>query len=381
MHAFAFSIAALLGPGVPAFAAEWQFTPNSRVTSGYTGNPRFLAEGGDDELQNGAEIGALLNSRTERLQLSIVPRATFSRFQSDETLDTNNQYLGMTSAWQTERVLWKGNAQFTHDSTQTSELGTTGLIQGNSRRELAAVGAGGTWTVYENFSSGANVQWNDVHYADAESSGLEDYSRSSASLFATAAISDRTKLTLSAQGGRLESASRSQPTTDSGLTLGLNHTLGPQWSLSVAAGPSWADSGLETLQGTLYSADVTRQGELTQFAAGVSRRLEPVGTGFLTLSEAFTLSVTRRMTETLSVMLSGQATRYRELFNDSSAGGRDTRYAGATGSLNWNFARAWALSLSVEQRYQEVVSTVNEGAADSYRFWLGISWTGRTLML
>lgn len=362
----------------PGNAAEWQLTPNSRLASGYTDNPRFLPEGGNDEIQNGAELGAQLTGGTERLRVAVTPRATFSRYRTDQSLDTNNQYLGLTTSWQTERVQWSGDVQLTHDSTQTSELGTTGLVQNNSRRDYLSVGAGPRWTASEALTLGANAQWNDVHYADDFSSGLADYTRSSASLSGALATSDRTRITLSVQGGELQAASRQVPTRDAGLTLGLNHELGPRWSLSVAAGPSWADSGADTLQGTLYSANIVRKGEVLQLTAGGYRRLEPVGTGLLALIEGVTLSAAQRLSERLSVSLSGQANRTRELFGNGS----DVRYSAATGSLSWNYVRAWTLSFSVEERYQEVASNDSAASsADSYRVWLGLGWNGRTLAL
>ena len=106
------------------------------------------------------------------MRVAAAPRATFSRYRSDHRWIPTTSILDLTTSWQTERALWSGGAQFTHDSTQTSELGTTGLIQNNSRRDYVSVEAGPRWTASENLTMGANVQWNDVHYADAFSSGL-----------------------------------------------------------------------------------------------------------------------------------------------------------------------------------------------------------------
>ena len=91
------------------------------------------------------------------------------------------------------------------------------------------------------------------------------------------------------------------------------------------------------------------------------------------------LSATHSTQRTPVRSLSAQSTRPRELF---SVMGSDVRYSAASGSLSWNFARAWTLSFSVEERYQEVASNDSAASsADSYRVWLGIGWNGRALAL
>lgn len=368
--------------GQPVHAGEWQLTPSSQLTTGHVGNPRLALQGSDDELQNGAEIAAQLRGGGERLQLDVTPRATFSRNRSDRSLDTNNQFLGLGASWQNERSLWTMSALAARDSTQTSELGTTGLIQDNQRRSSILASAGPRWTVSENFSTGATVQWNDVRYADAAATGLADYSRGSASLYGTFATSDLTGITLNATAGSLEATNRPRPTRDAGLTLGLRHELGPLWSISLAAGPSWADSGLSTNRGTLYSASATRQGELLQFSATASRQLNPVGTGVLTEADGFQLSVMRRLSERFTATVSGQFTRNREIFNEVGVVGLETSYGVAAAAFNWAFARSWTLSLSVEERLQKVTTfSASSGSADGYRVWLGFGWNGRTLTL
>jgi len=367
---------------LPAGAAEWQFTPTSSLSSGYSENPRFLPDGSDGQQQATAELAAHLAGGTERLTIGLDPRATFSRYRSDQDLDTNNQYLGLSSSWQTERTLWSGNAQFDHDSTQTSELGTTGLVQNNSRRQNVMASVGPRVTLSETLSTGANVQWTDVHYKDGLSSGLSDYSRGTASLFGTLATSERSRFTLSVSGSRLEAARNLRPTDDASATLGLSHEMGQQWSASLSAGPSWADSGEQTRRGTVYSADVTRQGERQQFTAGVHRRLDPIGTGFLSLTDAITLNLSQRLSERMSAAFTGSVTRNRELFSGASNEGRETRYASASGSVSWTVASAWSISISIEDRVQEVVSSgPNSGKADGYRAWLGLNWNGPTRLL
>lgn len=367
----------------PAAAGEWEFTPSSRLSPGYTTNPRLLPAGGRDVYVNVGELAALASVTTERATLSLSPRATFSRFQGDDALDSNDQFLGVASSWKSERTFWAGSAQLSRDSTQVSELGTTGIVDSNRRREFIALDAGPRLQLSESGAAGMRLQWQDSRYIDAAASGLVDYSYGAATVFGESRFSERALLRLGARAGVLQSPARVRDSKDADLTLGLDYELGPLWRTSVTAGPSWADSGLEQDYGYLFTADVTRHGETVQLKAGVSHKLNPTGRGLLTQADAIDLGASRELSERVAVGITGQYLRNQDIFNLANATGQQVRFYEVDGWLSWRITQGWTAMLSLGGRTQDVLASgaASRSSADSYRASFSLAWNGRTVTL
>lgn len=374
------AVAALLVATTAARAGEWLLVPSATLTTGTDTNPRLLPDPPQDEYGTQADVAATLSGGTERLDLAISPRVSLLRSRSDRSLDSENYYLTVASQWRSERSTWSAGVDWVRDNTRLSELGGSGLVQGDSRREGLSLSAGPTWQVSERVTAGARVGWDDTRYLDAGNSGLADYTRTTASLFGSAALSARTSFTLSAQGGVLDSPARSEPTRNVGLTAGVRHEFSPRWQAELAAGPAWATSGTDTVSGYLFSAEIARRGELAQLSAVATRRLDPLGTGLLAVVEELSLGVTRPFSERLTVSVAARATRNRTLFDSADLPDQETRYLGLDASLRWQVTEAWSVVLDVGQRQQEVLP-FQPDRADSYRATLGVSWNGRGMIL
>ncbi len=364
-----------------AGAAEWRFSPSSRLSPGYTTNPRLLPAGGKDVYVNVAEAAALASLSTERATLSLSPRATFSQYQGDDSLDSNDQYLGISSSWKSERTLWAGAAQLSRDSTQISELGTTGIVASNRRREFISINAGPRWQLSESGAAGVNAQWQDSRYVDAAASGLVDYSYGAATVYSETQFSERGVVRLGARAGVLTTPARVRDSKDADLTLGFDYELGPRWRSSLSVGPSWADSGYEQDRGYLFSADVSRRGETVQLKAGVSHKLNPTGRGLLTEANAFELSASRELSERVATGMTGRYLRNADIFNLSAATGQQVRFYEVDGWLSWRITQTWTAVLSLGGRTQDVVTAgeASRSSADSYRMSFSLSWNGRTV--
>lgn len=368
---------------LPAAAGEWQLTPASRISTGYASNPRFRnsdAEAVGESVQSG-DASLLVAGGTETMSWLLTPRVTFARYRSDRELDTFNQYFDASSSWQGERWRWALGAQAARDSTQESELTTTGLIDGNTRRELIALNVGPRWFISEALSAGAAIQWSGVDYLEAES-GLVDYSRRGATAHLTRYLSSRTSMTLSAQTGQLEVPETGRTTRDSGATLGIVWQAAENWTASFSAGPSWAELQGRHDTGYLLSTAVSRRGERTTVAGSIGRQLNALGTGSLSEADTVSLNTAYELSERISIGLRAGLTRNRELLAVQGVPALETRYREVAASLGWQLARDWKLSLDAENRTQDLDhGFALPGAASDLRVSLGLAWGGRTRLL
>ncbi len=363
-------------------AAEWYVAANSSMDAGYTANPRFLQSGGDEEWNTAATLGVELNTGTERFSFSADPRLAFSRYAGDRDLDANDQHLSVDSSWRNELSSLSLGGQISHDSTQSSELGTTGLVQTNSRRLLKSVSAGADWNPTEKLSGGASAGWSSTGYAAARTSPLVDYTNRTGSVYGSFAASERTQVRVTATGDWLEVPGRAATTASSGVTLGVTHELGPLWSIAVTAGPSWAALGVATRRSYEFSTNISRRGENLQLGLAASHSLDPIGTGTLAETDLISLLAATRLAERLTLSVSAQASHNRQLFDEIALYDSETRYYAVVGSLNWQVSRDWSLYMSVQERSQEIVGRFYPaGAAESHRASVGITWRGRTYAL
>ena len=118
-----------------AAAAEWTLTPSGRVATAYIDNPHLLEEGGASTTGTIGEFAAVAKRRTERMDWTFEPRLRSARYQDDESLDSDDRSLRTQLGFATERSYWSASADLIRDTTLTSELGSTGLVQANRRHQ------------------------------------------------------------------------------------------------------------------------------------------------------------------------------------------------------------------------------------------------------
>jgi len=119
-----------------ALAAEWTFSPAAEINAQSQQNPGLSpAEDQQHEMSNGGGTSLSLGvqRRTERTTFSLQPSVHALRFADDNNLDRDEEHVDLGYGWLGEKVSWNAAGNATRDTTLTSELGTTGLTQGNLR--------------------------------------------------------------------------------------------------------------------------------------------------------------------------------------------------------------------------------------------------------
>ncbi|MBL8267861.1 hypothetical protein [Steroidobacter sp.] len=361
-----------------ALAAEWQVAPSVRVGSSYADNPRLLDDGGTSSSGAVGEMKASLQRLTARSELSLRPRFVFSRYSDDETLDSDDQFVTAGYRWLGERSEWNTEFGLTRDTTLTSELGSTGLVQSNRRHEAASFTVAPKVMFTERVSGGVQMYLVDNSYVDAELTGLVDYRYTALSLFSTVLLSDAgSALSISAQGGELSTEGAGGYQTRDG-TLRLGWTFQPWllWTAGFSAGPSIVEAEAGNDTGYVFDGQIKRQGERWSLSANASRSQAPTGRGVLTRRDEIKLLFNRALTERLSASIDAHWVRSEDLLPvQGSAQTYQVDYARLGIGANWRLSRDWSLSLQLSgntQNYQLATERAN-----GYRASLNMVWNGQ----
>lgn len=350
--------------------------PSANIGTSYADNPRLLTMGGSFSAGAVGELNATLKRLTETSELWLRPRLRSARYNDDESLGSDDQYLTVGHRWLSERSEWNTEVGLTRDTTLTSELGFTGLVQTNRRHEAITFTAGPTFMLTERVSVGGQLNWLDSHYVDARFTGLVDYDYRAVSLFSSLALADVSSLTVTAQGGELTSDVPGGATTRDG-TLRLAWTYRPWmlWTVALSGGPSYVESEAGSDSGVVFDAEIKRRAERWSFTSAIGRTQSPSGRGVLTRRDRVTFSVDRSITERLSATVAAQWIRNEDLLAQPGGATYEVDYGRLDLSANWRLAQHWSLALQLSGNTQDHERTSQR--AEGYRASLSMVWNGQ----
>lgn len=361
--------------GGDAFAAEWLLAPTMRLSTTYVDNPRLLADGGTSSAGAIGALSARLQRRTERTDLLLQPRLSSVRASGDESLESDDQYLDARLGFVTERSQWNAAIGLVNDTTLTSELDSTGLIQTSRRHQSISASGGPTWMLTERANVGVQGYVLDTHYPDRGDTGLVDYQYRVASLSSDFAATERSTVRFSVQGGELVVPDSATRTRDASARIEWQFRSGDPWSTTLSAGPTYVDAPAGQDTGAVFDADAQRRGERWTFNVHAGRNLTPTGRGVLTKRDRAALSVNRRFTTNVSAGASLQWVRNEDLLQQPGIAFAKVDYGRVELNLNWRWSEHWALAFSVGGAASRDHRLDTE--ADNYNALLGIVWTGR----
>lgn len=361
-----------------AAAAEWQVTPSGHVGTSYADNPRLLAEGGSSSSGAIGEMKASLKRLTDRSELALRPRFVSARYSDDESLDSDDQFVTAGYRWVGERSEWNSELGLTRDTTLTSELGSTGLVQSNRRHEAASLTVSPEVMFTERVSGGLQMFLVDNRYVDADATGLVDYRYTALSLFSTVVLSESgSALTVTAQSGELSTGGFfGSETRDGTLRLGWSFQPWLLWTATLSAGPSMVETDAGSDSGFVFDSEVKRQGDRWSLTANAGRNQSPTGRGVLTRRDEIKLSFNRSITERLSANVAARWVRSEDLLQQQgSATTYHADYSQLGVGANWRLSRDWSLSLQLSANTQNYELAAER--ANGYRASLSMVWNGQ----
>jgi hypothetical protein len=336
------AIAALALSSV-ARPAEWSVGVEAHGDLDHRENPRLVSDGGETIDGAGLEFDVALERATENSQLTLAPRVRSARYGASE-FDTDEQYLALRYSRSAERYSWQVGADLARDTTLTSELLDTGLIDSRKRHQLDAFAGSFTCSLSARDQLGAQLNYQRNSYPDAGLTSLADYDYAAIVLTYARLLSERVTIGSQLNGGRLTVPATDLVSHDYGARLTLASRLSPAWRLALSAGVDRTVADARDDTGTVYSVELARSGELTDWRLTAGLSVVPSGSGVLVHRTDYAFSFSRRLSAHL-----GASFDMRHVDNEDLQIGlvRENRqYQRAGTALLWQLAEHWSLSLT-----------------------------------
>lgn len=224
-----------------AEAAEWYLNSRARQDLSYDDNIG-LRSANDEKIAAFGEtssIGATIGGRSPSFDIGLESLFNFTRFPSESSLNSNDQYLTLSSAYTGERLTADLDAQYIRDTTRTSDIEDSGLfILQNRRREVRRLAPKLAYQLTPVDEVSAEGDISDTYYPSGDIRNFEQWGGTGTW---TRSTSERTQLLASLSGFKVNSNdSGSQNTTYYAAQVGFGHVLSEKLRVRLAAGPTLA---------------------------------------------------------------------------------------------------------------------------------------------
>lgn len=356
-------------------AAEWSIAPTVAWTTDHDSNRRLAVT--REEADEGAWLtfDAAMKRATETGDITLQPHLTLQRFSGDSALDSNDGSLVLSTTHRSERTTVTASAQVARDSTLTTELADTGIIDTSTRRELRS----GSLAVSRGFSDRQQFEM-DASYADVQFPGglrfgLVGYRYPSLALVYSLGISPRATLSATAFGSESTAPLVHYQSHDAGMRFGADYALSERTHLSASAGFSNSVVNSNDSTGTVWALHLTRDDERTQWSISYDHSVQPSGNGALVLRDTGLASVTRRVAPELALIGSFTSVRNGNL---GSQGIYNRSYFAGDCGLQWQASPHWALSLTAgasESRLPGPNETARGWRTTARMSWSPLPWS------
>lgn len=359
-------------------AAEWSIAPTMSWTVDHSSN-RYLVVNSPPGEGAFVTLDALMSRTTDALELDMHPSIGVQRFSNNSASDTVNRSLTLGSTWNRESSKWIVGGTYSELSTLTTELASTGIVQGNTRQRQETGSVSWQWDQSENRHFTATGAYNDTAYIGEQAFLLPGYRYPTASLAERFTLSDVNAITVSASGGDLRSGgsiSASPNTQDEQLTLSLDHSFSERFTLFVSAGVNdRSSSGRKA--GYVGEFLLKRLDERNQWKLEVSRTVDASGFGVLSQHTAGSVSFTRDLAYPLSAGLSLTASQDKQDVTSGPLLEQTRTYEAADATLNWLSGETSTVSLGTGYARATISSEPPTPLGHGWHASITYRWTPR----
>jgi hypothetical protein len=376
------SIVSLFSAGGRVFANPWSTQPLIGVAAEYASNPDLITSSPQSETHAALFVDLPTNYDLDGVHFAVTPRVRYSNTTGYSSITSNYYHLDSSARFLNDLGSLTFTGSFYRDS---SLLYAGGLANGiGERRDTSTADINWQRVLSERVQFQLDANTARTLYGQSTAlTDLVDYRYSSASPSFAYLISERDTIRVLGGVGRYYSLNGSTSSDSVNLQLGFDHQLNEFWKLSSSAGYSKSTNEynynfyqyydgfyfpvFETLKGRqtggVYSASLTRQGEVLGVSVGASRALTPTGLVFLTRQDSVNAAVnynySERWTFNASVL-------WQNLSNPAIGGGSvDRRFYDIDLSAQWHWTEQWSVTLGARilgQRYDHpAVSAVSNG--------------------
>jgi hypothetical protein len=354
-------------------AAEWSMQPAFSWSADYDSD-RSLAPAG----VQGSEEGVLsadvqLQRSVENLKMTLEPHFDVRRYSDSVWGPTDDRSLATSLAWSGERTQLNVSGSISNQTTLTTELLETGIVNADTRRRTAQASGELDFSKTEKHLFFAQVSYSGTTYSGPPLVQLElpGYRYGAASAGERFLLSEHLTLSASAFGDILRSDRQGGSSYEAGGQVELNYAHSEYTTFDVSVGQSRRTLAGVPGNGTNVSASVTRKLALGSVALSYTRSLVPYGTGFLVERQQVTASATRALTPYLTADVA--VLRVQNNQSTVRLGLDRPYYDNAVAGLNWQLSETWSLRSQVSTSWSQPIHSA--ALVHEWRAGLTMTWT------
>jgi len=341
----------------------------------YSTNPALLDLPHTAQANGAVLVDAPTTYNGDAFELSVLPSFRIGDSKGYSSLASDYEHLSAKAEWDNERGALIASAAVARDSSLYHDYLTDGGT--GVRRDTALADLNWERLLTERMDFDTDVSTQRVRYGEGIGAPtLVDYKYTSITPTLARNTSEKNKLTLTASVGRYDSLDGTTESTSANLQAGFVRQWSEIWTATVTGGYSRAQNKLDgelpelvitptglgvvlvpfeeksTQTGTVYLANVARQGTRLALNLTASRQLTPTGFAYLSSQETYDASGTYALSARWA--LSGEA-RYLNAHNPELSDNPKTQ------TLVTDF-RTESVAISAKWRWTELLTLTVSGS-------------------
>ena len=350
----------------------------------FNDNIFYNASENTDELITTLSPSLTYRRMSERLDISLKGSLAHRFYQNENDLGETDQTYGSSFNYvATERLTIGGNAGYTIDSRRDRDIETTGIVLNNVVRERQSAGTGVQYLLSENNTVGLNLSFGEDTFDDSEYNDFEMQ-------HIDAWFSRRLTLdtTMQVNLGNDHYSYPQVEVDNYSLTAGAGTRLSEFLTLSAYIGGRYTLSRYEITHPILYwitsryetdetsmvgQVGVSYSGEFTQWELGFQHDIQAAsGRSGTSQRTGTTCSITRRLTENVSLLASASFFSNRADGSDYGTGEIDERTIMFRPVIRWRINDRF--SVDAAYRYLKEKENINDIERDGNVFWVRLTY-------
>lgn len=338
-----------------ACAAQWSIEPILGLLMNYNSN--LLLVPANPQATAGAvlSLDTTFKGATETTELDLHPHLDLQRYVSDSALNATEGSLQGSMQYRGERSAVTLTGDYERDSTLSTELSDTGIIDTSTRYEHTSAGLSLTHELTQRQHLDVEGSYVDVTYPGGEQFGLVGYRNPSASLSDTVTVTESVALSASAFADQVTAPLVGYQSRDAGGRITATYAYSPRVTLSASGGETQTRVAGYAQHGDLWDLRASRSGELDQWTLYANRSVQPSGRGFLLLRDTIGLSLLHNFAPELFLTAT-----FQDIRNSNLASGvflDVPRYVSGDAGIEWHPTAHLILSLTAgEAAIREIVT-------------------------
>ena len=352
-------------------AGVWETDPVIGAAAEYSTNPALLYVPHSSETDGAVLIDAPTTYHADDESLSIQPSLRFANRSGYSSLTSDYEHLTAAGELDTELGALTATGEIARDSSLYSTYALNGSA--GVRRDTTSADAGWTHAFTERLGFSWDINSSRVIYDQPSTfATLSDYHYTSASPTLSWSADERTVLKLLAGVGFYDSTDRQTKSVNSNAQIGVVRQLTELWTLTASVGYSRETNSVSTDEyvpvyigpfligfeqefvhltstesGTVFSASLSRKGELLSMTASASRSVVPTGFAFLATQTTYAIGFDYPRTERWKFDGGVQRTTSREPEELGTI--IDDSYLSYSLSAAWLVTEKWTLRLQASK--------------------------------